>query len=57
MPPMPAQILTSTANCILTYWVGNDNLWHSKWGRGVAVNMPPCQGGDRGFESRRSRLV
>lgn len=25
------------------------------WGRGVAVNMPPCQGGDRGFESRRSR--
>ena len=26
-----------------------------KWGRGVAVNMPPCQGGDRGFESRRSR--
>jgi capsular polysaccharide biosynthesis protein len=26
-----------------------------KSGRGVAVNMPPCQGGDRGFESRRSR--
>lgn len=25
------------------------------WRRGVAVNMPPCQGGDRGFESRRFR--
>ncbi len=25
------------------------------WGRGVVVNMRPCQGRDRGFESRRSR--
>ncbi len=24
-------------------------------GRGVAANMRPCQGRDRGFESRRSR--
>ncbi len=24
--------------------------------RGVAVNMRPCQGRDRGFESRRVRL-
>ncbi len=24
-------------------------------GRGVVVNMRPCQGRDRGFESRRSR--
>ena len=27
------------------------------WGRGVAVNMPACQAGDRGFKSRRSREV
>ena len=27
------------------------------WGRGVAVNMPACQAGDRGFKSRRSRQV
>ncbi len=26
------------------------------WSRGVAVNMWPCQGQDRGFESRRGRL-
>ena len=25
------------------------------WGRGVVVNMRPCQGRDRGFEPRRSR--
>jgi hypothetical protein len=26
------------------------------WSRGVAwFNMPPCQGGDRGFKSRRDR--
>ena len=25
-------------------------------GRGVAANMRPCQGRDRGFEPRRSRL-
>ncbi len=25
------------------------------WGRGVAANMRPCQGRDRGFEPRRSR--
>ncbi len=25
-------------------------------GRGVAVNILPCQGKDRGFESRRSRI-
>ena len=27
------------------------------WGRGVAANMRPCQGRDRGFEPRRSRQV
>ena len=26
-----------------------------KWSRGVAVNMPPCHGGDRGFDSRPDR--
>jgi hypothetical protein len=25
------------------------------WSRGVAVNMPPCHGGDRGFDPRRDR--
>ena len=26
-----------------------------KWSGGVAVNMPPCHGGDRGFDSRPDR--
>ena len=25
---------------------------YQRWSRGVAVNMPPCHGGDRGFDSR-----
>jgi hypothetical protein len=25
------------------------------WSRGVAANMRPCQGRDRGFEPRRGR--
>src|SRR3990170_3869891 len=29
--------------------------YRSFGGRGVAANMRPCQGRDRGFESRRSR--
>ena len=28
----------------------------NKWSRGVAANMRPCQGRDRGFEPRRGRL-
>lgn len=27
------------------------------WGRGVAVNILPCQGRDRGFEPRRPRSM
>ncbi len=27
------------------------------WPRGVAVNMPPCHGGDRRFESDRGRQI
>ena len=26
-----------------------------KWSVGVVVNMPPCHGGDRGFESHTDR--
>ena len=26
-----------------------------KWSSGVVVNMPPCHGGDRGFESHLDR--
>ena len=28
----------------------------TEWGCGVAANMRPCQGRDRGFEPRHSRL-
>ena len=29
----------------------------NRWGRGVAVNMRPCQGRDRRFESGRPRQL
>ncbi len=39
----------------LTENVSYDNILSVR-GRGVAANMRPCQGRDRGFETRRSRL-
>jgi hypothetical protein len=39
---------------ILTLKYGYGKLGQVR-GRGVAANMRPCQGRDRGFEPRRSR--
>jgi hypothetical protein len=38
----------------LTQFMDHDKLFVVR-GRGVAANMRPCQGRDRGFEPRRSR--
>ena len=33
----------------------NKQAVDKRWSSGVVVNMPPCHGGDRGFESHLDR--
>ena len=42
---------------IITYVIIYFAILAAHWISGVAVNMPPCHGGDRGFDSRLIRHV
>ena len=35
----------------------NKQAVDKRWSSGVVVNMPPCHGGDRGFESHLDRQL
>ena len=50
----PGEELVSFSSVYLTTHIPYGKLLLVR-GRGVAANMRPCQGRDRGFEPRRSR--
>ncbi len=53
-PGLPSQV--TSHNKYLDLKTEYDKI-EIRWGRGVAVNMRPCQGRDRRFESGRPRQL